>query len=48
MTGQDGVLRPGILEEAWSDICTAYRDECRLRLKLIDIAGGWLILLVRI
>ncbi len=40
LAGQDGTLQAGILEKTWSEICAAYRDEWRLRLKFIDIARG--------
>lgn len=38
LTDQNGVIPPGELEKAWSEMCDLYRDEWRLRLKFIDAA----------
>jgi hypothetical protein len=38
LADQDGTIQPGVLEKAWAEMCSLYRDEWRLRLKFIDAA----------
>lgn len=38
LADQDGIIQPGVLEKAWTEVCNLYRDEWRLRLKFIDAA----------
>lgn len=38
LADQNGTIQSGVLEKAWVEVCSLYRDEWRLRLKFIDAA----------